>query len=500
MSLITSVRSAAMLCLSTAALGGCLGNSGSPAPPPTNVQAFAGDASVSVAWQGVPGVTYWLFYAQDPTISPASLNSATPVLNVGAIQPASSPTILCSPSRIVVNNDPPVYSYFPPFYFSLNGRTGTAPGGASSAPISAAPRPAGGPGVPWVAGSSMNAAIHKLAYVPITGCGAYSRPAEGLYLAVGASGAIYTSLFAPGVAGALTNPGNSPMTWTAGTVSVGSTPNLNGVAGRSVGLPGANTVTLVAVGDYGTLLYSIDGQHWSPSPSTPTTANLNDVAFAGGAFVAVGDGGTVITSTDGINWAAPSTNNAASVNPAGAALRALHCAPNSATCVAVGDNGTILFTANGGSIWSSISNGSNNWIGVAYGNADTNFDNVVSVSSTGTAVLSLPNIAINTWVVVDAQGNYIVNNNATGGLGVAATWLHGQRAIAPNIVAIDYSSNFVAIDASGNSWINETAAYGTWATNSAAPIASQSANAVSMVSNGYGFVAVAANGNNAANF
>ena len=489
-----------LTCLSAAALAGCLGNSGSAAAPPTNIQTYAGDASISVTWQDVPGVTYWLFYAQDPTVSPASLNSSNPVLNVGVVQPASTPSILCSPSRAVINNSPPVYSYFPPFYFTINGRTGTAPGGASSPPVSGAPRPAAGPGVPWVSGSSINAAINKIAYVPYTACGAYSRPAEGLYVAVGPSGSIYTSLLAPAVAGPLTIPGNSPMTWTAGILSMGSTNNLNGVAGRSVGFPGANVVTLVAVGDFGTLLYSNDGQHWLPSPSTPTTANLHDVALSGNTFIAVGDAGVVTTSIDGVNWTPPGASNAASVNPSSASLRAIRCIQGSGSCVAVGDNGTVLFTTTSGASWSAMPAGSNNWIAVAYGNADANFSNVVSVSSTGTAVVSLGNEAINTWVVVDAQGNYVVNNNATGGLNVAGYWVRGQTAIAPNIVAIDYSSNFVAIDSSGNSWFNQSAAYGTWATNSAAPITGSGINAVSMASNGYGFVAVSSNGNNAANF
>jgi photosystem II stability/assembly factor-like uncharacterized protein len=481
------------------ALSGCLSNSGSPQTAPTNVTTYAGDASVSVSWDQQPGITYWLYYAQDPTLTPASLNAATPVLNMGVVQPVVSPVTMCNPNRTVINNSPAVYSYYPPIYFSLNGRTGTAPGGAGSPPVSVVPRPAASPGVPWISGSSIPGGVTKLAYVPISACGTYNMPAQGLYLAVGSAGNIYSSMLAPSIAGPLSNPGNNAMTWTPGNLPLGFSGNLNSAAGRAGGVPGATTYLLVAVGNYGSLLYSVDGRNWSHSPSAVTSANLNDVASSGSSFIAVGDNGVVITSSDGINWNAPTANNAFSANPASASLRAIRCAPQSGNCVAVGDGGTILYTTNGGAAWTAMPAGTNNWVAVAYGNADANFSAVVN-NANGTVNVLTSNELINTWVVVDGQGNYVFANPSTGGLNTGGHWMLGNGAIAPGIVAIDYTSNFVAIDNSGNTWMSATASYGAWANTGAAPVAGGGAGVVSMVSNGHGFVAVGANGANAANF
>ena len=62
-------------------------------------------------------------------------------------------------------------------------------------------------------------------------------------------------------------------------------------------------VSLWAVGDHGTILYSGDGQHWSQQISG-TQQTLHSVFGSGDgkSLWAVGDGGTILYSGDGRHW------------------------------------------------------------------------------------------------------------------------------------------------------------------------------------------------------
>ncbi len=479
----------------TLALCGCLGNSGSPMAPPTDVAVYPGDAAVSITWNDVPSVQYWLFYAQDPTVTPFNLdNNNTPLLNFGYTVPASSPTILCNGlQHTIINQSLSVGAGFPAYYFTINARTGTAKGGPGSPPVSGVPRPAAGNNAPWTAGASIPATVNALGYIPLTSCGYSGLPPQGIFYAVGPAGAIYSSTLAPTVAGPLTNPGNQAMTWTQGTVPAGFSSNLNAVAGRAGNgnAPENPNLLVVAVGDDGAILRTLDGTHWQQSNPVATgnvlqSGNLHDVAVSGGGFVAVGDAGLVLTSSDGLNWTASSSAQAA--NPAGSALRAIHCA--GATCVAVGDSGTTLWTFSSGASWILVPFGTNNWKNIAYGDANANSD---AVYFAGT--FNLANEAISTWVVVDADGNYGYYSPATNG-----RWVAGPSIIASDIVSIDYTTHFVALDVAGNAWISEQGAGGNWATYSSAQLATNGAHAIAIRSNGLGFVALGASGANAASF
>ncbi len=95
--------------------------------------------------------------------------------------------------------------------------------------------------------------------------------------------------------------GGLVVTGTPGSWSTEATPttaDLNGVAyGNGV---------VVAVGGGGEVLYYDHGETiptWTRVTS-PTTADLTGVAFGDGAFVAVGKDGVVLTSTDGKSWSA----------------------------------------------------------------------------------------------------------------------------------------------------------------------------------------------------
>ncbi|WP_207641575.1 WD40/YVTN/BNR-like repeat-containing protein [Syntrophomonas palmitatica] len=57
----------------------------------------------------------------------------------------------------------------------------------------------------------------------------------------------------------------------------------------------------VAVGQYGTIMTSLDGINWTLQFSG-TSIYLTGVAFGAGLFVAVGMLGTILTSADGENW------------------------------------------------------------------------------------------------------------------------------------------------------------------------------------------------------
>jgi hypothetical protein len=502
-----TLRLASILSLSALTLSACLGNSGSPAQPPTNVQAFPGDGAVSVTWDSNPQVQYWLFYAQDPKVTPYDLDNGTAaLLNFGYVVPVYSPITICNgAAHTVVNQSLAAGSNYPALYFTLNGRTGTAKGGPGSAPVSAMPRPAGAGTVPWVSGNALQGsasgnAVNALGYVPMTTCGYGGNPPHGLWFAVGDFGAIYRSTLAPTVAGPLTNPGNLPMNWTPATTPAGFSASLRAVIGRSAGInvPGNTTVLVVAVGDAGAILYSLDGANWQHSGTGVTGANLRDVTLASAGFIAVGDGGVVLTSGDGINWSLNSS--AQTANPLGNTLRAVHCAGN--TCVAVGDNGTTLWTSNGGGNWTLVPFGTNNWTSIAYGGADANSDQLFSatpvVYASGITVNGSYNLAaeaINTWVVADALGNYGYADGDTGG-----SWVRGPAPIAPNIVAIDYTTGFLALDSSGNAWYNERGTTGAWVKYGAPLVATNGAQAVSLRSNGQGYVAIGSTGLNAASF
>jgi hypothetical protein len=54
-------------------------------------------------------------------------------------------------------------------------------------------------------------------------------------------------------------------------------------------------IRIVAVGAGGAILTSLNGIHWT-ARSSPTTVDLNDVAWSGSLFVAVGENGIIITS------------------------------------------------------------------------------------------------------------------------------------------------------------------------------------------------------------
>jgi hypothetical protein len=100
---------------------------------------------------------------------------------------------------------------------------------------------------------------------------------DGRFVAVGAVGAVYTSI--------------DGRNWSSG--GSGSAADL-----RALTWGGGK---FVAVGTHGTIMASLDGVDWIKCYSS-ITGTLTDVAYGDGTFVAVGHGGMVLTSTNGFNW------------------------------------------------------------------------------------------------------------------------------------------------------------------------------------------------------
>ena len=74
----------------------------------------------------------------------------------------------------------------------------------------------------------------------------------------------------------------------------------SGTTSGLVSVTGGNGL-IVAVGNNGTILTSVDGVSWTPRTSGVNHC-LNHVIWTGTRFVAVGDSSTIVTSTDGIVW------------------------------------------------------------------------------------------------------------------------------------------------------------------------------------------------------
>jgi hypothetical protein len=108
-----------------------------------------------------------------------------------------------------------------------------------------------------------------------------------LWVAVGASGAMYTST------------STTASSWTSRTSGFGNN-RINGVAANGSSL-------FVAVGSNGVLTTSPDGTNWTARTSSFGTTEIFDVAYGNGYWVAVGASGKVAYSTDGATWTQKTT-------------------------------------------------------------------------------------------------------------------------------------------------------------------------------------------------
>ena len=342
-SLIRQALAALLVAVLVSACGG-----GSSAPAPTGgITVAAGDSKATVSWTMEPGVQYWVFAAPVTTTFPSI--TTTNWVNIPGAQ-----------AFINVQSPYPVTGLINGFQYSftVNARTGDGPGGPGATAVSVAPRPAG---TTWGPGGSMGTnTLRTLTY-------GVSSDSLGYYVAMGDSGTTFKSTTgltwtaAPAATAAQINGniytlsrfigvGNAGTivtstdltTWTS--VTSNTTENLNAIT--------ANGTLAVAVGNNGVIRTSTDGTTWTAATTVPTTKNLYSVTYSGNGFwIAVGAGGTVLTSTDGKSWAAAATGSTAD-------LRAVTVQViSSYTFVAVGDNGTVVSSADNGVTWATRTSG-----------------------------------------------------------------------------------------------------------------------------------------------
>ncbi|HEX4598903.1 MAG TPA: hypothetical protein VH278_14005 [Burkholderiaceae bacterium] len=441
-------------------LVGCLGNSGSSAPPPADIKPVAGDGIAGITWSPQLGVTYIAFGATNPALT--SLNwTDTGIGGFALLNGGTSsvpPALLCNSFAAISPNGLA-------YYFTVDAHTGTSPGGSGSPTITVTPRPSGGAGT-WSVGTPVGSHINGVGYAAFTTCQPSGLP-TGVYAAVGAGGAIFSS--------------SDGKTWTPRSPA-NFTTDLYAAASFTANINLAPTILLVAVGANGAVIRSNDGVNWTPTiTGSPAIPALRAVSSAGSNFVAVGDNGYIQTSADGVNWVIRPSNTTAN-------LHGVDCV--SSTCIAVGDAGVADISLDTGTTWfvNVLGNGTSTLRSVTYGNFDNNVtgSNVIGVGGTTT---------INTWVVVGDNGAAFQTNNFTSDA-AAIIWTPTPIASAADLLAISYTTQFVAIDSAGNAFASQTAIEGTWS----APVATGIPDPVSVATNQHGYVLVGSAGDNASSF
>jgi hypothetical protein len=218
-----------------------------------------------------------------------------------------------------------------------------------------------------------------------------------------------------------------------------------------------------------------------PDPSAPT---LRAITLSGAGFLAVGDSGRIQTSPDGKTWITAGSGTTAN-------LHSVQCGSSTnigiaiSQCFAVGDSGIVETSNDNGISWSSqtLAGGATNLRAVQYGNFD---NNVTAPGVVGIGGASPT--AINTWVAVGDAGTIFVNNSGV--------WVAAPLTSAPNLVALSYITQFVALDASGNVFISQTAADGSWSLGKPTGLISPAAIATSQ----HGYVAIGSGGDNVSSF
>lgn len=236
------------------------GGNGHPVAPPTDFAVQeVGDTQVTLNWTAEPGVSYWVWFAPGTTMTTQNYDKTA---NVQAWTLVTPPFVLKGSKSGIALTNGTTYS------FSVNARTGDAPGGAPAAIVTATPRMSG---TTWSAGPDVKGAT-------LRGVTSATLVTGLAMVGVGDAGRVLTS--------------TDNVTWTAVPTSVTSN-QLNDVVFAYN--------KFIAVGAGGTIVYSEDGQTWTAANS-PVTQGLNAVFFNGARLTAVGQGGAVLTSTDGVSW------------------------------------------------------------------------------------------------------------------------------------------------------------------------------------------------------
>jgi len=332
------------------ALAGCHRQANAPSDAPTGLIVEEGDGRVTVRWDQLPGLTYWIFFQAG-----SSVGARDP--GVPLIFDAHSPRVVAGLTNGVQ------------YAFVMNATNQDSPGGPSTPVVPGVPRLAG---ATWKSGAPVGTPPQNLN-------GVVFGAALNRIVAVGDSGTLlagdlnYTSTSPPGVtawtqatlvptgfASDLSAVANSGTQFIALGTDGSVVTSIDGNAWTSAGsIPsgGARMNSLafglvsgatgyVAVGNGGNIFTSADLVAWAPAASN-TPSDLYNVSFPKDAFIATGANGTLLTSADGVTWVAPSSGTSMALrgstygrNPAGVSYY-----------VVVGDSGTIL-TSPDGTTWS----------------------------------------------------------------------------------------------------------------------------------------------------
>ncbi len=151
-----------------------------------------------------------------------------------------------------------------------------------------------------------------------------------LFVVVGETGTVLTS--PDGVAWATRNSG--------------TTDTLRGV------VAGPNRFVAVGGAAASLILYSSDGNSWSPAPTVPALGTLRGVAIGASGFVAVGKTGTILTSPDGLSW---------TTRVSGTSSRLDGVMWTGSQFVIITETGRAL-TSTDGIAWTSNSGGFSSWV------------------------------------------------------------------------------------------------------------------------------------------
>jgi photosystem II stability/assembly factor-like uncharacterized protein len=253
------------------------------------------------------------------------------------------------------------------------------------------------------------------------------------FVAVGAFGTIMTSI-----------DGNY---WVRRGAS-GTMMSLRGVAhtGNSYIATGGDTRNnYVAVGDSGTIFTSIYGVWWDKR-SSGTSAGLMGVTYGNNTYVTVGAAGTILTSPNAVMWTRRNS-------PVSTGLNAVTYSANK--FVAVGENGQIL-TSNDGIIWTQRASGTNNSLSaIAFGR-----NQFVVIGKGGTILTSPDGITwikryapTSEWLAGITYGNLTFvavgydGNTLTSSDGV--TWTPGSNVTARHLGVTFGNGTFISVGISG---------------------------------------------------
>jgi hypothetical protein len=444
-----------IVAIATSLLSGCLDN-GSKADPPANFAATPGDGRAILTWTPNFSVDYWVFTATDASLSAFNWSS---LANAHAYINAGTPFYICGLMTSTAGS-----TNWTPYYFAANGRSNGGPGGASSPTVSATPYnaidkaiTAGG----WtVSPVPSTANLYGVGYASLTTCSNSLASAAGIFSAVGAGGAIFTS--------------SDGKTWTAPANVPSGLPDLYAVTGNAVYLnnPASPGLLWIAVGAGGASVYSNDGINWvAGGASNATTNSLRSITHSGSTFIAVGDYGTILSTfpnaitPNGITWT-PQTSGT-SVNLLGVTHGNFY--------TAVGENGTIL-----------TSSGSGTWIAQPVGGLPLTPQTLRQVASYGNITVA---VGDNGTIVtsVNNGGQWSLQSTLPGAPNLVSVAVEFQVAapgtvIDPVLGVVPYAQ-FVAVDSSGNAYTSANGAH--WSGPFSTGISSSNA----LVSSGFGYVA-----------